>query len=142
MLLEQYTKFGVNAGETLDIQKIAERSHSLSVEVKRLNTMASSHMHIAQQPPASISRGKPLHELSPRQARRKKAAHALKENVEHALLGALQSLGLQPVSVTLVDESNPSTHISFSWDEKLPARSQATCMQYEESTILKVLRKR
>ena len=70
MFLEQYTKFGVNAGETLDIQKIAERSHSLSVEVKRLNTIAGSHMHIAQLPPASISRGKPLHELSLRQAKR------------------------------------------------------------------------
>eukprot|EP00731_Ephydatia_muelleri_P015283 Em0008g1003a len=133
MFLEQYTKFGVNAGETLDIQKIAERSHSLSVEVKRLNTIAGSHMHIAQLPPASISRGKPLHELSLRQARRKKAA--LKDNVEHALQGALQSLGLQPMSVTLVDESNPSAHISFSWAGRRPTGPQA--MQYEESTILK-----
>ena len=138
MFLEQYTKFGVNAGETLDIQKIAERSHSLSVEVKCLNTIAGSHMHIAQLPPASISRGKPLHELSLRQARQKKAA--LKDNVEHALHGALPSLGLQPMSVTLVDESNSSAHISFSWAGRLLTGPQA--MQYEESTVLKVLRKR
>ena len=95
-------------------------------------------MHIAQLPPASISRGKPLHKLSLRQSRRKMAA--LKENVEHAMQRALQSLGLQPMSVTLVDESNPLAHISFSWAGRLPTGPQA--MQYEESTILKVLRKR